>query len=138
MGEGVGHRSRDNLAAKKDGGLDLVVWRAFSDKRTGKLICFAQCKTGRNWEAEVRKLQSHDFCADWLQEMPIITPVRMFFVPCRVSRHGRHETCRAAGILFDRCRIVEYSANLSDERRTRWRKWSNQVIESIIFKKVRR
>ncbi|HTU90945.1 MAG TPA: hypothetical protein VMF69_12780 [Gemmataceae bacterium] len=137
MGEGVGLRARDNAADMKDAALDLAVWRSFGDRRAGKLIGFAQCKTGRNWEGEVHNLRAFDFCANWLRDMPLVLPVRMFFVPCRVSHYGRDAKCRAAGILFDRCRITEYASSIADERAKQWRKWSKGAITNLILKPKR-
>ena len=91
----------------KDDTLDVVVWRNFSDRRKGKLIGFGQCKTGDSWENDLCSLQPEKFCQNWMETSPT-TPVRLFFLSDRVVEHWNRK-CNNAGILFDRCRILDYA-----------------------------
>ena len=52
LGEGGGFRNPDDVApTERDGKLDVVAWKSFSDRRPGKLIAFGQCKTGTHYRA---------------------------------------------------------------------------------------
>lgn len=110
----------------KDGKLDVVAWRSFADQRPGQLIGFGQCKTGRSWHRNLRDIQPEEFCKKWMLKSPAVIPVRMFFVADRIApdrsrgdraddEHGIwYEHCAAAGILFDRCRIMEFAHRHND------------------------
>ena len=95
---------------ERDGGLDVVVWKPFADKSKGKLIGFGQCKTGTEWRKLVADLVPEDFCKDYFSVQPIATPIKLFFV-CEAFRQNWEKIGRKAGLLFDRCRIME---NLSE------------------------
>ncbi|MBQ0088497.1 MAG: hypothetical protein KBT27_04085 [Prevotellaceae bacterium] len=92
---------------EKDGGVDVVVWKPFSDKYKGKLIGLGQCKTGTSWRNEIGRLDPEIFCASYLKRQPISKPVGMFFV-AEIFQKNLETSSRKAGILFDRCRIMDY------------------------------
>lgn len=92
---------------EKDGGVDVVVWKPFADKYKGKLIGLGQCKTGTNWRNEVGRLDPETFCSSYLKRQPITKPVGMFFV-AEISRNNFETISRKAGLLFDRCRIMDF------------------------------
>jgi hypothetical protein len=113
----------------KDAKLDVVVWRKFSDRREGQLIGFGQCKTGTHWEGELTKLQPEAFCDTWLRRRPAVVPTRMFFVSARVLSRW-YERSKFAGILFDRCRIVEYAMGLPSDLLHRISAWVEAAMQS--------
>lgn len=92
---------------ERDGGLDVVVWKPFADKSKGKLIGFGQCKTGTEWRKLVADLVPADFCKDYFSVQPTSTPIKLFFV-CESFRENWETIGRKAGLLFDRCRVMEY------------------------------
>jgi len=112
IGEGIQfqHRGSSPVTAK-DGRLDIVVWKDFADKRQGKLIGFGQCKTGTHWENDLTKLQASDFCRIWMRDTPAVPPARLYFVADRVVDRWYHRSVDG-GIIFDRCRVVEYAYDL--------------------------
>lgn len=115
--EGGGFRNRDNAApTAKDGKLDVVVWKSFNDDCHGKLLGFAQCKTGTSYDDAFPELQPDAFCSKWMHNLPAVNPVRMFFITDSLSRTSWYSTVRDAGLLLDRCRMIDYcncvSANL--------------------------
>ncbi len=112
--EGDGFVNRDEAPPEEqDGGLDVVVWKPFADNLPGKLIGFGQCKTGTHYSGELTNLRPSTFCENWFYTVPIVTPVRMFFVAEARPRNNWKRTARKAGLLFDRCRMVEYSDDIS-------------------------
>ena len=110
MGEGGGFVKRDEKPPnERDGKLDVVVWKHFTDQLPGKLIAFGQCKTGTNYKDTLTQLQPDSFCRKWMDTPPSLTPARMFFVAEALSRGNWYNNAVDAGLLFDRCRIVDYS-----------------------------
>ena len=100
-------------ASPRDGKLDVVAWKHFADRLPEKLIAFGQCKTGTNYERDLTQLQPDVFCNNWLLSPPALTPMRMFFVAEAVSRLGWDSVSSKAGLLFDRCRIVDFCDDIS-------------------------
>ena len=110
MGEGGGCGPHVD-AHSKDAKLDVVAWKSFRDGLPGKMIAFGQCKTGTDWRNQLAQLQPDVFC-DQLRNPPVLTPVRMFFVAEAPDRSRWRSVAKPAGLLFDRCRIVEFSSGM--------------------------
>ena len=131
--EGCGFRSRTpNPTTAKDGKLDIVVLKHFYDERAGKLIGFGQCKTGTNWRDKLTQLHPQTFCSKWLQDMPAFFPIRLFFLCEALSNKYWYEDSSDSGILFDRCRCMDFSENISDELSTKIVQWTKAAIEHVI------
>ncbi len=114
LNEGDGFRDRDQRPTQaQDGKLDVVVWKPFTDNLPGKLIAFAQSKTGTRYEGELTKLHPSSFCDKWLQSSPPVLPVRMFFMADARHPDRWYSTSRDAGILFDRCRVIDFCDDVS-------------------------
>ena len=115
LGEGGGFKDHSGVSRRKlDDKLDVVAWKPFEDRREGKLIAFGQCKTGTNWTSELSQLWPDHFCSNWFISQPVLTPVRMFFISEALPSLGwRYESMRA-GLLFDRCRIIDF-CNITDD-----------------------
>ena len=115
---GEGGRFDSQITApptERDGKLDIVSWIPFSDLLPGKLIVFGQCKTGTNYRNALTQLQPDAFCKKWLRrEMPV-TPMRAFFVAEALSRSRWYDTVADSGLLFDRCRIVDFCENVGGD-----------------------
>ena len=108
IGEGGGFRDRENTASRQqDGKLDVVAWTPFSDRLPGQLIMFGQCKTGTHYKDQLAQLQPDAFCKKWLLENPAVTPTRAFFLSEALPRSDWRDSAVDAGVLFDRCRIVD-------------------------------
>jgi hypothetical protein len=110
---GGGLRADAKLPGAGDGKLDVAVWRVFSDKRSGGLIGFGQCKTGIHWKDHLTKLNPAEFCRRYFQQPPIIEPVRVYMVPHRVNGSEWDNHTGDGGLLFDRCRLVQYGYDIS-------------------------
>ena len=128
MGEGGRFRPKSNerLTARDDK-LDVVIWRDFSDRRTSKLIGFGQCKTGTHWLNELPRLNPESFCRRWL-DTPLASPaIKMFFLTDRIAGELTHKAYEA-GILFDRCRVLDYANDLPKELLKKCAKWSRAAL----------
>ncbi len=131
-GEDFRPKSSDKVTAK-DGKLDIVVWRGFTDQRHGQLIGFGQCKTGTNWDSDLTKLQPESFCRKWMRTQPVSTPVRLYFVCDRVLDRW-YDMSSDGGILFDRCRVMEYANEIPKKLLNRIEKWVKAVARAEGFK----
>ena len=134
---GEGGSARDAVSPSvRDGKLDVVAWKPFADSWRGKLIIFGQCKTGTEYRDTLTQLQPDAFCAKWLREMPAIPPVRAFFVSEALSRSGAsarnqwYERATDAGLLFDRCRTVDFCDGLTDDVLEEVRAWTGAAAGS--------
>ena len=115
IGEGGGFENRRlKPPTEKDGKLDVVAWKNFTDQLPGKLILFGQCKTGTHYEDELAKLQPDAFCKKYMRSLPVVNPVRAFFVSEALPETNWHNMSVDAGILFDRCRIIDFCDSVSD------------------------
>ncbi|MDD9986270.1 MAG: hypothetical protein OXQ31_08380 [Spirochaetaceae bacterium] len=129
--EGGGFLNRDRAEpTQRDGKLDVVVWKPFADGNPGKLIAFGQCKTGTDYRDAVSQLQPDSFCKKWLHSSPVLTPVRMFFAAEALSRLRWHGTASDAGLLFDRCRIVDFCDDLTTDVVAKVKTWTEAAAAS--------
>lgn len=109
IGEGGGFALRDRVSPdRRDGKLDVIAWKPFSDGMEGKLIAFGQCKTGTGYKRSLTQLQPDSFCGKWMRSIPVLNPVRMFFVSEFLSRRDWVGEGFDGGLVFDRCRIVDF------------------------------
>lgn len=111
-----------SLGKQKDGKLDIVVWKPFADKRPAKLIGFGQCKTGTSWQNTITQLQPSAFMSCYTTCNLYTDPVRLFFIADSCVE-GWEECARNAGILFDRCRLMDFLPN---------------TVESTLFERINR
>ena len=125
MKEGGKFRTHSNATQNtKDGKLDIVVWKPFTDDREGKLIVFGQCKTGTSYNDQLTHLQPISFCTKWFDSFPAVLPVRAFFVSEALSRNSWYNDASDAGLLFDRCRIIDFCDDISPNVLKKVRKWT--------------
>ena len=129
LGEGGG--VKDGVSPRvRDGKLDVVAWKPFADSWQGKLIIFGQCKTGTDYRDMLMQLQPEAFCKKLLRELPSVMPVRAFFVSEALSRSGAssqrqwYDSSVDAGLLFDRCRIVDFCDGVAEDVLEEVRTWT--------------
>ena len=131
LGEGEGFTKGGRRSRyKKDDKLDVVAWKAFTDRREGKLIAFGQCKTGTNWKDHVSQLQPDVFCRKWFQLQPVLMPVRMFFISEALSSVDWGDYSVEAGLLFDRCRIVDFCDDINGGLSAKLESWTGAAAEA--------
>lgn len=126
--EGVGWRTSARSPGAGDGKLDVVVYRRFRDKRPGGLVGFAQCKTGVHWREHLTKLQPRGFCQTYMMSPLIVDPTRIYMVPHRIVPNRWAEDTHAGGLLFDRCRIVQYGNMIAAATLKDCRAWIETVL----------
>jgi hypothetical protein len=115
--------------AAQDGNLDVVVWKHFTDGKHGKLVGFGQCKTGTHWKNGLFEMVPTGFCQKWVRTQPVVEPVRLYFMTSRL-RHSEWYDCSVdGGILFDRCRILDYAPKMTTLK-DRWLAWTRAAMKS--------
>ncbi|MEL7221422.1 MAG: hypothetical protein AAGJ93_08900, partial [Bacteroidota bacterium] len=133
MGEGAGFANPNtNPPTKNDDGIDVVVWKEFSDNKPGKLIGFGQCKTGTTWRDKIHKLKPGDFCTNWFKESPLLLPVPIVFLTDTLNEDFNFISDQRGFLVFNRFRIIEYSVDhLPEDILSDIKKWVNAAIERI-------
>ena len=130
LGEGHAFQPRDGVEIKRrDGALDLVVWKDFADRRRGKLIGCGQCKTGTEWIGTTGTLKPDDFFKKWTRDAPAVEPVKLFFLAESLSSDRWYSHCTDAGIVFDRCRVLNHGAALPQGVVTRLKTWTKAAAK---------
>lgn len=114
---------------QKDAAVDVVAWIPFADKKDSQMIAIGQCKTGIHWEEKLTSTQPGVFFESYFSGKPFADVEKMFFV-CESYGFDRwEERSRAAGIMFDRTRIMEYvPANIDAHLLSRIRQWNQAAL----------
>lgn len=134
IGEGGGAKPIPLLAWQKDAHLDVAVWHGFSDPWPGRLIAFGQCAAGSNWAGKLSELpDTRNWCQAWMVDPPIVPPVRMFFVPHRLTRDDWKTRAAIGGVVFERCRIAYHSPRIPTQVRKRVCRWSKTVLAARVY-----
>jgi len=109
-----------------DDKLDAVAWVPFTDRRSGKLVVFCQCKTGSNWRDHLTQLQPDAFLYRWTSERCYsLTPVRAFCVSESAQQSEWKGLSGCAGLLFDRLRVVDFFDHVENgDLMVRLRRWN--------------
>jgi hypothetical protein len=96
---------------KKDGGVDLFVWKSFSDNQPGIPVMLVQCTIKEDF---INKIGDIDLrlWANWLSSD--IEPLVALAVPSVVTRDEVWSEITTRGILLDRIRLTELVAEVSD------------------------
>jgi len=135
--EGSNFKNPDTAAVQaQDDKVDAVAWVPFSDLRPGQLIVFGQCKTGSTWRGLVTQLQPDSFIRKWMSGTILVPPIRAFCISESEDRSRWNRTCSDAGVLLDRCRLVDFSDGLAPdllERVNRWTQAARQAEPRWVF-----
>ena len=135
IGEGDGFINRNRSRRRpqaQDGKLDVVAWTPFSDKQPGKLIVFGQCKTGTHYKDQLTQLLPDSFCSKWLRSQPVVMPTRTFFITEALPRSRWRDVAFDAGLLFDRCRIVDFSDAVGADVLGKVQAWTDAAAELVL------
>lgn len=127
--EGRGIKDNAKAPGAGDGKLDVVVWRIFSDGRAGGLIGFGQCKTGIHWRTHLTKLVPRNFSRKYFKEPLILEPIRVYMVPHRVDSASWDSDTADGGLLLDRCRLVQYGYDISNDVFENCKKWVDAAFK---------
>lgn len=132
--EGSGFQSLDDAPVRaNDDKLDVVAWVPFSDSLPGQLIAFGQCKTGSNWEGLMAQLQPDAFIKKWMAGPILVNPVRVLCLAEAANRARWKGTSTVAGIILDRCRLMDFSDDLPQDLLERVSLWTMTAKEMINY-----
>ena len=133
LGEGGGVKPVSPAKDQKDAHLDLVVWHGFADHRSGQLIAFGQCASGRNWRSKLNELPVGDiWCRAWMKAPPAVSPIRMFFVPHRLTQKEWDTCAIRGGVPFDRCRIAHHTPKIPSNVASNCAEWMEAVLNTEV------
>jgi hypothetical protein len=136
INEGGGYRSLISGSVQaNDDKLDAVAWVPFTDGRPGQMILFCQCKAGSSWDKLTSQLQPDVFIKRWMQDPFLVDPQRVFMVAESIDGTQWENICLGAGVMFDRCRIVEFCDHLSKDLYERIEIWTVAAKSSTASKK---
>ena len=132
VGEGGAFRALDTASVDaQDDKLDVVALGPFSDQKPSQLVLFGQCKTGTSWEGQVTQLQPEAFIRRWMRDPFLLTPIRTFLISEAPNHAKWCGTCLYAGLLFDRCRIIDFCADLNDDLLSRITTWTDAAKQQL-------
>ena len=129
LGDGAGWKSAAQSPGAGDGGVDVAVWTRFRDGRAGGLVGFAQCKTGRYWREHLSKRPPRSFSTRYFSQPLINDPIKIYMVPCRISEWRWEDSTSEGGLLFDRCRIIEFVSKCDPSVVADCRTWFDKAVE---------
>ena len=89
---------------RKDGGVDIFVWKGFSDGKPGSPLLMVQCTIAKEF---INKIGDIDLAlwSSWLSSD--INPLAALAVPFYISKGEDWEEISTRGILLDRGRLLE-------------------------------
>jgi hypothetical protein len=131
LGEGRNKVSKITIGQKivadgGDGGLDVVAWKKFQDKRMGYLFFFGQCATAKDHGEYLGKLNEHQSFLNTHLDIDMV-PVFGFFIPHSLTINDEenkgywNKIWMNKNIPFDRDRIALYGQG-----------WENDQINSLL------
>lgn len=129
LGENTSYFDRHGIGQDaQDGTLDVVGWIPFSDSKAGKVIVFVQCKTGTHWREATTKTRPKLFSKNFFSDELPVEPLRAYCIADSVIVDEWGRRTAEAGILFDRCRIVNLCSNIPDELFEPIKTWAEAAI----------
>ena len=105
---------------KKDGGVDLFVWKSFSDNKPGIPIMLVQCTIKDDF---INKIGDIDIklWSSWLSSD--IEPLAALAIPGVVNKDEQWSEITTRGILLDRLRLVESCSDIP----------SSSIVENLDY-----
>jgi hypothetical protein len=129
-GGSFAHKDTGHVHANDDG-LDVVGWIPFSDQKSSKLSVFGQCKSGTSWDDVKTELQPNAFINRWMSRSFAIDPLRALFVSESVDNSNWFGTAVYTGLLFDRCRIVDFAGKIDSSLAKDIVTWTKAAIADL-------
>lgn len=114
--------------ARNDGGVDVVVWRSFSDDRPGHVVILGQGTVARRWSGKERDVIADEWRGflDFLKD-----PLLAFGLPCVVRPNDRdfwEELSRSVNLVLDRMRLLELASESPLGQRDAIAEWTEREV----------
>ena len=105
-----------------DGGLDVIVWRPFRDRRSGYLVLLAQCTVQRDWVSKAKDL-TEDIWRGWIDLGK--DPHLILAIPFVIQRNYDKwdDLRRLVHTLLDRLRLAELLENANLQSTDNMQAW---------------
>lgn len=127
-----GGSAKRNLGLRpQDDHLDIIAWRSFGDQRKNKVILFGNCASGQNWDSKLTETIPNSWWELWVNDFKTSAFVKSFFIPGMIFDDARWEYVanRSDSILFDRCRITQYSIGVQEiQSDGRYLAWATEAL----------
>ena len=131
------------ISSAKDGGIDLIAWRAFGDRRNPALLTYGQVASGQKWEEKSVSGVIDGKFLHWLEPHPTKHYFPSMFIPFMqheslVVKNGRdfdevlkdklESLEKTLGVVVDRIRIAE----LLDEVPDRISEQNSELFQQLV------
>jgi len=126
---GSGRRSPN----KKDGGVDVVVWRPFHDRAAGFLVILAQTTVQKDFVPKAKDIRAHQ----WNEWIPLgVPPLTALVVPYSIpsTSDAWDDMHYDVNLIIDRmrlCELLENAAPLPAEVCGRLEEWGQAELASM-------
>lgn len=113
---------------RKDGGVDIFVWKSFSDLRPGIPIMLAQCTISDDF---INKIGDVDIrlWSTWLSTD--IEPLVALCIPGVVTKEEVWNEITTRGVLLDRLRLVEVCADSVENLDNDSSEYLNKIFQQV-------
>jgi hypothetical protein len=113
----------------KDGGVDVVVWRPFPDRRSGFPVMLVQCTLERNFQHKARDID----IPIWSGYLRLdVAPATALAIPEVVPSGESWNNLAARTVILDRTRLVALTIRTeSSQLSTEVGGWTRQVLEKL-------
>jgi hypothetical protein len=117
-------------AAAGDGGLDVVAWRPFRDRRAGYLVLLCQCTVQRDWFPKGRDLLE-DIWRGWIDfgKHPHLVLAIPFAIPASFPKW--EDLRRVVHTTLDRLRVCELLEGVSLTKEREVMRWVAKEIGKL-------
>jgi hypothetical protein len=107
---------RPILNTYQDGGVDLVIWWKFKDRRPGFPVLLVQCTVQLTWERKLKDISVEQW-EKWI-DFSMVPPQRALVIPFSEDPRDKHWEDRSlrAGVVIDRLRLLELLSELECEQ----------------------
>lgn len=121
---------------KKDGGVDVVTWRPFTDGRTAIPLLLAQCTIRRDFEDKGRDISANQWMNWLVTGCPPLTALTIpFAVPLTMNRWN-DDMRFATHLILDRlrlCELIEHRPPLDHTLANSLATWTEEQIVGLRF-----
>jgi hypothetical protein len=123
---GAGHARR----VGGDGGLDVIVWRPFLDKRSGYVVILTQCTVQREWFDKAKDL-TEDVWRGWIDlgKGPHLALAIPFVISAGYEKWDMLR--RTVHTVLDRLRLCELLGRTGPSERARIGKWTAREVKAM-------
>lgn len=116
--------------ATKDGGLDIVAWKPFKDRRSAFALALVQCTVQSDWHPKSKDILDHVWLGRIDSGRPILTSLAVpFVIPRNYPKWD--ELRRITSIVFDRLRLTQVLADRDVSYFREMIEWSEREMSKI-------